>query len=189
MIAKGYEMKLGRVLLTRVFPLVALVAIFATISMPSHAKRLGPSEVSEAGGGSLFEAVQFTNANYDTSFNGGVVKCSDAETGRELWSLQVYQVKSADKDMEGDMVDVFITSLKLNGDRLRVENENGDVFTVHVETREVEWTQKGDAKRFSRVVLPDGEPPASTPTEPTAPTDVPTTQPTSSGCTVITPGS
>ena len=57
--------------------------------------------------------------------NGGIVVAFDADSGRELWALKVYEIRY-DGEMEDDKQDVFIAGMAADGDHhLRVEAERG----------------------------------------------------------------
>jgi hypothetical protein len=103
------------------------------------AKRTGPPEVPSVKIGKLrFEALQWgKDRGYQQ--NGGYVAALDAATGKELWTLKVYEV-TYQAGMEGDVQDIFIKSLgkSLFGGKLKVEDERGRIYIVDPETRTVE---------------------------------------------------
>jgi hypothetical protein len=75
--------------------------------------------------------------------NGGVLAAIKEATGRELWTLVVYQIEFAPRE-EQDVQEVYITKLRLNkdGTQLLVENEKGQRFAVNLVDRKVELLQK-----------------------------------------------
>ena len=72
----------------------------------------------------------------DLCSNGGIVQAFEARTNRLLWTLRIYTTEY-DPDLERDVQDVFITSLSIDGIHLIVENEQGAVFAVDLQTHDV----------------------------------------------------
>jgi outer membrane protein assembly factor BamB len=70
--------------------------------------------------------------------NGGYVAARDPATGKELWTLKVYDV-NYDPKLEGDVQDVFITGLAKSGSghELIVTDERGRRYVVDPKTRSV----------------------------------------------------
>lgn len=69
---------------------------------------------------------------------GGVIAAIDEKSGRELWTLQVYEV-TFDRAEERDVQEVFITRLRVGGSgkQLQVTNERKQVFMVDLADRKV----------------------------------------------------
>ena len=69
---------------------------------------------------------------------GGVVVATDEKSGRELWTLKVYDV-TVDEAQERDVQEVFITRLRIGagGRHLEVTNERREVFVVDLADRRV----------------------------------------------------
>lgn len=84
----------------------------------------------------------------------GYVVASDAKTGNELWSVRVYGVEYG-RAAEGDLEDVYITSLSIKDATLIVTNERGHEFSIDLKTREVISPSKG-VVAFENI---DGNPP------------------------------
>jgi hypothetical protein len=86
-------------------------------------------------GGIRYEVVPWGKAR-GLGQNGGIIAAVDAATGRELWTLKVYEIRY-DPDMEGDKQDLFIAGLSADGDKhLRVEAERGGgIWRVDLERR------------------------------------------------------
>lgn len=90
----------------------------------------------------VVEGVQYaqvTNtARAGLAPGGGWLAASDAKTGKPLWTLRIYDnpINPAD---EADVQLVFFTSMKrVRGQRvLEIENENGERYTVDLDTRDV----------------------------------------------------
>jgi hypothetical protein len=70
--------------------------------------------------------------------NGGYVAAIDPASGKEMWTLKVYDV-SYDRTLEGDVQDVFITALakSASGHELVVTDERGRRYVVDPKTRSV----------------------------------------------------
>ncbi|TFW17053.1 hypothetical protein [Duganella callida] len=74
--------------------------------------------------------------NQDTDGQvGGILAAYDA-SNRELWRLKVY-ANARRPDLEGDVQDVWFRSLRVQGDRLLIENERGEQFEVDPAARRV----------------------------------------------------
>ncbi len=99
-----------------------------------------PASVTAAG--VRYEAVPWAKGR-GLGQNGGYISAVDAATGKELWTLKVYEVIYND-EMEEDKQDVFIAKLVLSADgkTLRVENERGGVFEVDLQTKAVTRADK-----------------------------------------------
>jgi hypothetical protein len=70
--------------------------------------------------------------------NGGYIAAIDPASGREMWTLKVYEV-SDDPALEGDAQDVFIAALakSASGAELIVTDERGRTYVVDPRTRSV----------------------------------------------------
>jgi PQQ enzyme repeat len=100
-------------------------------------KRVGPPKVPALTvAGLRIEAVHWgRERGFDQ--NGGYIAALDAKTGRELWTLKIYDVPY-DANLEEDVQDVFITRMsKASGGRLAVVDEDGRRYLVDLKTRTV----------------------------------------------------
>jgi hypothetical protein len=114
------------------------------IPMNEQSERLPPEPVTP---------VEINNVRYQIVHNakfrgfgqsGGVIAAVDIATGKELWTLTVYQTKY-DASEERDVQDVYITKLIPSQDKsmLQVENEAQKSYLVNLSTHEiVEITKK-----------------------------------------------
>ncbi len=68
---------------------------------------------------------------------GGCLAAYDDTSGELLWAIKVYD-NARDPDVEGDIQDVFFKSMTVDGGKLRIENEVGQVFLVDPASRDVE---------------------------------------------------
>lgn len=66
---------------------------------------------------------------------GGFLGAFDS-TSRELWRLRLYENVRI-PHLEGDVQDVYFRSMRADGSRLLIENENGERFEVDTVTRRV----------------------------------------------------
>lgn len=101
-------------------------------------KRSGPEPVAPVRiGNTRYESLPFGKAR-GLEQNGGYIVAYDEGSGRELWTLKVYNV-TYDPDMEDDKQDVFITALTFDKSRHRllIENEEGNRFAVDLVSRAV----------------------------------------------------
>jgi hypothetical protein len=108
------------------------------VSGAPKAKRAAPAKVAPVTIGTLrFEAVHWGKAR-GLGQNGGYVAAVDPASGKELWTLKVYDV-AYEPDLEGDLQDVFITAMSktLFGQKLNVTDERGRAYVVDPATRTV----------------------------------------------------
>lgn len=69
--------------------------------------------------------------------NGGFVEAWDVNTGQMLWDLVVYRVEYDPRRHRYEQ-DVFITAMKLDGNRLIITNERQEKFSIDLSTKTVE---------------------------------------------------
>lgn len=65
--------------------------------------------------------------------NMGIVQAFDANTNELIWSTKVYQVE-IDPDVEDDTQWIFISEMKIDGDKLLIVNEKKEVYSLDPET-------------------------------------------------------
>jgi hypothetical protein len=102
------------------------------------AKRRGPAAVAPVtSAGVRYEALRGARSR-GFEQDGGVIAAFDAKTGKELWTLQVYQTRY-DPSEETDVQEVYIVRMTLSpsGDALIVENERRKRFSVSLRDRRV----------------------------------------------------
>jgi len=112
---------------------------WALIAFPSEAlwaKRSGPVPVVPI----VYLGVRYEAPPWGSDVgipqNGGIVEAYDVRTNAPLWRKIVYHIHY-DPDMEDDVQDVFITSLRIRGNDLIVSNERGREFAVDLSSHEV----------------------------------------------------
>lgn len=91
----------------------------------ARGKRAAPADVPAVKLGKISYEVVHWGRMRDLPQNGGYLAAKDA-AGKELWIEQIYQTKP-DPQLEGDVQDVFITSLKVarDGKTLEMQDERG----------------------------------------------------------------
>ena len=100
-------------------------------------KRIAPPEVPPVTVAGVKIEVLHWGRERGLAQNGGYVVAVDPVTGKELWTLRIYDV-IYDGAMEEDVQDVFIASLRAVGDRhVEIVDENGRRYLLDVTTRSV----------------------------------------------------
>jgi len=100
-----------------------------------RASRLPPAKVDPVTIGGIRYSQRIGKESVDGQV-GGILAAYDG-AGELLWTVKVYDNRRR-PDLEGDVQDVFFSSMSLEPDgRLRIVNENGDTFLVDVKTRNV----------------------------------------------------
>lgn len=111
---------------TRLGLFMALTLIFAPLSW---GKRLLPPEV---------QPVRHGHVEYRAPHRQmGFIEAWDVEAGQLLWLRQIYVVKYR-PDLERDVQDVFIVSLKLENGYLLLTNERSSTYRLNLDSLEVE---------------------------------------------------
>lgn len=108
--------------------IVSLVAV-------AHAKRSAPAPVAPVTVGGVEYRVVADHL--------GCVDARDVKTGQTIWFRQIYVVRF-DPDLERDVQDVHISSLKVKDNVLLVSSERGGEYQLDLKTLEVK-TVKGVA--------------------------------------------
>ena len=100
-------------------------------------KRIAPPEVPPVTvAGVKIEALHWGRER-GFGQNGGYVVAVDPVTGKELWTLKIYEV-TYDGRMEEDVQDVFIASMRAVDDRhVEIIDENGRRYLLNATTRSV----------------------------------------------------
>jgi hypothetical protein len=106
----------------------------------SACKRVAPPELAPVVIDSVSYSVLHFGLAEGLEQNGGYLVANDRHTGKRLWLLKVYENK-IDPNLERDVQDVFITSLKKSGKLLEVIDEKGRHYSVDPKTRQVRLRQ------------------------------------------------
>lgn len=121
----------------RRYILVSLVLLGAGAA---GAKRLVPAGVAPVlHDGRRYEVPHFSNSCRQ---NGGCVVAYDTASNEQVWHRKVYCTKY-DDNLEQDVQDVFITSLQVEGTRLRVANEKSRTFFLAMRDGSVSGADRG----------------------------------------------
>jgi hypothetical protein len=102
------------------------------------AKRVPPAKIEPVTIGNLrFEAIHWGKAR-GLGQNGGYIAAIDPASGKEAWTLKVYDV-AYEPGLEGDVQDVFIKSMSktLFGQKLTITDERGRGYVVDPAARTV----------------------------------------------------
>jgi hypothetical protein len=99
-------------------------------------KRVAPPKVAPV----MLEGVRIEAIHWGRSRglgqNGGYIAAIDPGSGKELWTLKVYDI-AYDSKMEQDVQDVFISKMKAENGKLAIRNEKGGRYLVDPKTRTV----------------------------------------------------
>lgn len=100
------------------------------MEMPSG-KRVGPPKVPPVEVGGVRIEVLHWGKRRGLEQNGGYIVAHDRATGRELWTLKVYDVVYT-PPMEEDVQDIFIKRMRptASGDGLEITDERGRRYAV-----------------------------------------------------------
>lgn len=101
------------------------------------AKRRVPSVPPVIAGSTRYEVLKGARSR-GFAQNGGIIAAVDTASGKELWTLTLYQTQY-DPQEEADVQDVFITSLALSKDgrQLLVKSENKKSYAVKLADRTI----------------------------------------------------
>jgi hypothetical protein len=102
------------------------------------AKRLPPKDVAPVTVGGIRIEVIHWGKDRGYEQNGGYIAAYDPASGKELWTLKVYNV-AYDPDLESDVQDVFIKSMAKSwfGKKLKITDERNGKYVVDPATRAV----------------------------------------------------
>ena len=114
------------------------LATAALVVTPAWAKRAPAKFVEPV----VHNGVKYSAPNTDG--RRGVVEACDDQTGKMIWKAVVYTVK-IDPNLEEDVQWVFITTLEVDGDSLRVTNEKGVQYLLDRETGKAKKAEKPKA--------------------------------------------
>jgi hypothetical protein len=107
------------------------------------AKRAVPKPVAALVSGNVKYIAPDVMPNYRSIYGKSTcpdhsmcVEARNRKTGKLLWQVEVYQIKY-DPNLEGDVQDIYISSLAIERDKLIVKDEVGTKFSVDLKTRAV----------------------------------------------------
>ena len=88
-------------------------------------KRIAPKEV---------QPITIKNVRYTVTMNK--IIATDVLTKYVFWAKEIYPV-SYDESLERDVQDIFIDSISIEGNLLKVRNEHEEYYILNLETMEV----------------------------------------------------
>ncbi len=115
-----------------------ILAISLTLLLPfsAFAARIEPKAVEPV----IHKGIKYIAPHWgkmkNRDQNGGYIEAWDIERNELLWVLKVYTIYY-NRGLEGDVQEVFITFLKIEGEKLIVINERSDKFIIDINTKEI----------------------------------------------------
>jgi len=99
----------------------------------SEAKRAVPSKVLPLTVGNIEYSAPHRNGSNKQM---GFIEARDLKSGGLIWSRQIYAVKY-DLELEGDVQDIFIKSIAVQGNNLIITNERNSEYQLNLKTLHV----------------------------------------------------
>ena len=109
---------------------LSILLSISFMARPAAAKRSMPKGVAIVHEGVRYEAVHFGKSTEKK------IQAIDIKSGAKLWELVIYKVR-VDPKLERDVQEVFINSMKVDGDKLIMTNEYKEEFVVDLTKRKV----------------------------------------------------
>ena len=115
-----------------------IFVILISISLPFSvlSSRVEPKNVEPV----VYKGIKFSAPHWgkteNRDQNGGYIEAWDIKRNELLWELKVYGIHYV-RGLEGDVQDIFITSLKVEEEKLIVTNERDDTFIIDINTKEI----------------------------------------------------
>jgi len=110
-----------------------LISSLLLATLLAEAKRGAPAEVLPVTVGNIEYSAPHRNGTHRKM---GLLEARDLKSGKLIWSRQIYAVKY-DPDMEGDVQDVFIKSINVEGNSLIITNERNSKYQLDLNSLEV----------------------------------------------------
>ena len=115
----------------------SLVSSLLLTTLLAEAKRGAPAEVLPLTVGNIEYSAPHRNG---TQKQMGLIEAHDLRSGKLIWSRQIYAVKY-DPDLEGDVQDVFIKSITVQGNNLIITNERNSKYQLNLNSLKVKVIQ------------------------------------------------
>jgi hypothetical protein len=115
----------------------SLVFSLLLATLLAEAKRRAPAEVLPVKMGNFEYSAPHRNGTHKQM---GSIEAHDLKSGKLIWSRQIYAVKY-DPDLEGDVQDVFIKSITVQGNNLIITNERNSKYQLNLNSLEVKVIQ------------------------------------------------
>ncbi|MAE53104.1 MAG: hypothetical protein CMI20_03215 [Opitutae bacterium] len=103
-----------------------LISSLLLATLLAEAKRRVPAKVLPVKVGDIEFSAPHLNG---TQKQMGFIEARDLKSGKIIWSRQIYTVKY-DPDLEGDVQDVFIKSITVEGNYLIITNERNSKYQL-----------------------------------------------------------
>ena len=110
-----------------------LISSLLLATLLAEARRGAPAEVLPVTVGNIEYSAPHRNGTHRKM---GLLEARDLKSGKLIWSRQIYAVKY-DPDLEGDVQDVFIKSITVEGNNLIITNERNSKYQLDLHSLEV----------------------------------------------------
>jgi hypothetical protein len=111
----------------------SLISFLLLATLLAEAKRGAPAEVLPVTVGDIKYSALHRNGTHKQM---GFIEARELKGGKLIWSRQIYAVKY-DPDLEGDVQDVFIKSITVEGNHLIITNEKNSKYQLDLNSLEV----------------------------------------------------
>ena len=111
----------------------SLISSVLLATLLAEAKRGAPTEVLPVTVGNIEYLAPHRNGTHKQM---GFIEARELKSGGLIWSRQIYTVKY-DPDLEGDVQDVFIKSITVEGNTLIITNERNSKYQLDLHSLEV----------------------------------------------------
>jgi hypothetical protein len=111
----------------------SLISSVLLATLVAEAKRGAPMEVLPVKVGNIEYSAPHRNGTHKQM---GFIEARDLKSGKLIWSRQIYAVKY-DPDLVGDVQDVFIKSITVEGSNLIITNERNSKYQLDLNSLEV----------------------------------------------------
>jgi hypothetical protein len=115
----------------------SLISSLLLATLVAEAKRGAPMEVLPVKVGNIEYSAPHRNGTHKQM---GFIEARDLKSGKLIWSRQIYAVKY-DPGLEGDVQDVFIKSITVEGNNLIITNERNSKYQLDLNSLKVKVIQ------------------------------------------------
>ena len=114
-----------------------LIFSLLVATLLAEAKRGVPAEVLSVTVGNIEYSAPHRNRTHKQM---GFIEARDLKSGKLIWNRQIYVVKY-DLELEGDVQDVFIKRITVEGNYLIITNERNSKYQLDLNNLEVKVIQ------------------------------------------------
>ncbi|WP_339886895.1 hypothetical protein [uncultured Flavobacterium sp.] len=119
-----------------------LIFLISSCARKNHSTATSVEEVSEVSSSPSFKRsvpkkvlpIVIENVKYSSTMNE--IIATDTLTKALLWKKEIYKI-TYDEKLERDIQDVFIDSISSKDNLLIIRNEDNDVYSLNLETKEI----------------------------------------------------